>query len=225
MKGISTAWGRRRQRAAAGAAAVAVIGSCAAVAAMLLIADQPAAARQQQQPTRRGTRPAASAAEVPVFKGRGTPQPGGVTTRGYEVASGAKPRPMSAADRAAIVSEMERAGLGKVDLDPANLYVRVTPSKPSVANKGALIFAGGVVNTREDYAWWGLSPDPTYVTVQLYAPAGGKYLLDFSVWTAEENATSSTRNNAFVIEAVGGNEPARVKGGGQHLTCTLDAAS
>lgn len=159
----------------------------------------------------------ATVATVPIFRGGGSAQ---LPREPVDV--GSAPAAMSAASQQSLASQLSAAGMGTVVVQPSNRYVRLTPSKPFTADKGALIFSGAIVNCAEDYAFWGYVPEPASVKVRLYSPANRKYLLDFAV-SSEAQTGNNTR--AFKLEGAGTSEIFRDQGGAQHLTAALDVTT
>jgi len=123
--------------------------------------------------------------------------------------------------------------LGK-EAGPGTLYVKLTPSQPTVPNRGALVFAGAdVVEGGEDYATWSprLGSQPQgFLVVWLKSAANQRYIIDCAVHGASVKTVKgdlAPGDTAFeVLGPDGTTQTTKFTGTeGQHLLFPLNAAN
>lgn len=166
-----------------------------------------------QAQVERRTRPRAeSSSRVPAFRGSG----------------GARETASSPSRQASPLSQAEKQGLYKQlgKTEPGSLYVRLTPSQPTVADKGALVFVNAaVVESGENHARWRLDDkeqpsEKGYVSLWLKSNANRRYLIDCAV---EEDAPLRNPRSWNVVGP--GNASQTWSSSATHLVFTLDAAT
>jgi len=109
--------------------------------------------------------------------------------------------------------------------EPGSLYVRLTASQPTLANKAALVFRNAdSVNTGQAYARWHpgkySSPEACFLELWLRSGANRRYLIDCAV---EEEAPLRNPRSWSVVGP--DNTTQTWSASATHLVFTLDAAT